>query len=449
MQKSSKAGGSGNYMNILVHPLVIMQMSEHYSRTKVQQGTSVEAVYGALLGKQQGRKVEVINSFTFRMYADEETRTKTFNEEHMIARAEQYSEVFPELQVVGVYCTSESNEMSQEEKAIFLKMTISLRKSEKIDNPLLLKLNAATAGVSRNLPLYAFEGDVVDVDRYCPVEWSLVSEESERIGVNHIARLSTKNGKDEGAVNEKHKKAQAAALDMLLNRVQLIMHYFNEVQAGKLEPDIEVLREANLLAQKLNAIDRYSVEFDRDFVEEDKEIALFSLLPKMTELVGNLSQIWAKVSTHRLELHSDDPYGGKGRWLYQNMEARSAKFYSKYRGDNDEDYLDDDEFENEMSGPRRKIHAADSQQPGPSGLRSAKRDKRFNVRRFDGSRRQTPNRVLEISANNSGQMSTDHEMDTGAANAWGPEDMATGYVPEVPRPSASNVVLEENIDEPQ
>lgn len=47
---------------ISLHPLVLMNISEHWTRIRAQEGSSVP-VYGALIGKQDGRKIEVFNSF--------------------------------------------------------------------------------------------------------------------------------------------------------------------------------------------------------------------------------------------------------------------------------------------------------------------------------------------------------------------------------------------------
>ena len=45
-----------------LHPLVIMNISEHWTRTKAQAGKP-QKVYGALIGNQKGRNIEVMNSF--------------------------------------------------------------------------------------------------------------------------------------------------------------------------------------------------------------------------------------------------------------------------------------------------------------------------------------------------------------------------------------------------
>lgn len=52
-------------VTISLHPLVLMNIAEHWTRTRAQEG-GARAVYGALIGKQDGRKVEVYNSFELR-----------------------------------------------------------------------------------------------------------------------------------------------------------------------------------------------------------------------------------------------------------------------------------------------------------------------------------------------------------------------------------------------
>lgn len=42
-----------------------MNISEHWTRIRAQEGKA-QAVYGALIGKQEGRKVEIFNSFELR-----------------------------------------------------------------------------------------------------------------------------------------------------------------------------------------------------------------------------------------------------------------------------------------------------------------------------------------------------------------------------------------------
>lgn len=52
-------------VTISLHPLVLMNIAEHWTRIRAQEGGPID-VYGALIGKQDGRKVEVYNSFELR-----------------------------------------------------------------------------------------------------------------------------------------------------------------------------------------------------------------------------------------------------------------------------------------------------------------------------------------------------------------------------------------------
>ena len=54
--------GTAGSVTVSLHPLVIMNISEHWTRTKAQAGAP-QKVYGALIGKQKGRNIEVMNSF--------------------------------------------------------------------------------------------------------------------------------------------------------------------------------------------------------------------------------------------------------------------------------------------------------------------------------------------------------------------------------------------------
>jgi hypothetical protein len=56
----SEEGGSGA-LDVKLHPLVIVNIADHFTRAKVR--TDASRVYGALVGVQEGRNVEIFNSF--------------------------------------------------------------------------------------------------------------------------------------------------------------------------------------------------------------------------------------------------------------------------------------------------------------------------------------------------------------------------------------------------
>lgn len=50
-------------LNLKLHPLVIINISDHWTRTKVQKKQANPRVIGALVGIQEGRNLEIFNSF--------------------------------------------------------------------------------------------------------------------------------------------------------------------------------------------------------------------------------------------------------------------------------------------------------------------------------------------------------------------------------------------------
>jgi len=56
--------GTAGTTNLFVHPLVIMNISDHYTRERVKTGAkSNPRCIGVLLGIQKGRDVEIYQSF--------------------------------------------------------------------------------------------------------------------------------------------------------------------------------------------------------------------------------------------------------------------------------------------------------------------------------------------------------------------------------------------------
>ncbi len=51
-------------LNIAVHPLVVLNLSDHFTRSRYRDHANDKAsrVVGILLGKQDGRSLEIVNS---------------------------------------------------------------------------------------------------------------------------------------------------------------------------------------------------------------------------------------------------------------------------------------------------------------------------------------------------------------------------------------------------
>lgn len=131
MAVGSIANGS---VSASLHPLVIMNVSEHWTRLRAQEG-SPQPVFGALIGKQTGRDMEIMNSFelNYKMEADNFVVDKDF----YYQKEEQFKQVFPDLDFLGWYTTSNSTCDKPTSKDIHVHKQIC----EINESPIFLKLN--------------------------------------------------------------------------------------------------------------------------------------------------------------------------------------------------------------------------------------------------------------------------------------------------------------------
>lgn len=97
---------------------------------------------------------------------------------------------------------------------------------------------------------------------FVPLQYTLATEEAERIGVDHVARMSS-NDSGESSLVAEHLTAQHSAIKMLYSRVRLVLEYMKAVQNGQLPRNHEILREAYSLCHRLPVVD--GARFRQDF----------------------------------------------------------------------------------------------------------------------------------------------------------------------------------------
>lgn len=137
--------------------------------------------------------------------------------------------------------------------------------------------------VIQQLPVKIYESiiDIVQGDAtmlFVNLPYTLATEEAERIGVDHVVRMSTheNGGKSAGTLPShsvvisisndffwpfilshlvaEHLIAQHSAIKMLHSRVKLILSYIKSIENGTLPSNTEILREAYSLSQRLPVI---------------------------------------------------------------------------------------------------------------------------------------------------------------------------------------------------
>ena len=306
------ASGSTDSLKIALHPLVIMNVAEHHTRTKAQESNSDSAagssklsncfVVGALIGRQKGRNLEVMNSFELKVRSSEEAERGPDGKPDFIIdplyyhqKEEQFKQVFPDMDFLGWYTIGDAPTPADIE---FHSQVCAFNES-----PIFLKLNPVMR--HNRLPISIFES-VIDLVKgetrllFASVPFSLATEEAERIGLDHMARLSTWTGaagNPEAAtsVAADHLRVQMNAVRMLRDRVRLIRDYVVDTKNGKIPWNHEVLREAHNLANRLPLLQ--SNTFRQEFFNQCNDVALMTYLGMLTKGTNSMNQFVNKFNT--------------------------------------------------------------------------------------------------------------------------------------------------------
>jgi len=195
-----------------------MNISDHYTRIKAQEEI-IPQVFGAILGKQNGRHLELFNSFELQ-HSENANDDVNIEMNYFRDKEEQFRQVFKDLDFLGWYTVGSSN-ATERDILIHKQLTVVN------ESALLLKLDPCSK--SANLPVTIYES-MIDINDDQPrmlfieVTYTLVTEEAERIGVDHVARLSSAGSPDVSQVSE-HIQMQKNAVKMLHSQLCLIFFF--------------------------------------------------------------------------------------------------------------------------------------------------------------------------------------------------------------------------------
>ncbi|CAH1369241.1 COP9 signalosome complex subunit 6 [Tenebrio molitor] len=279
-EKNVMAGGAVGSVTCSLHPLVIMNVSEHWTREKAQEG-SVQQVIGALIGKQKGRNIEIMNSFelVFTMIGGD----VIIDRDYYNMKEEQFKQVFSDMDFIGWYTTGDVPSSTD--------IKIHKQICDINESPILLKLNPYDKNID-HLPVALYESviDLVGGEAtmlFVNLTYTLATEEAERIGVDHVARMSSTDSGESSLVAE-HLTAQHSAIKMLHSRVRLVLEYMKAVQSGQLPTNHEILRDAYSLCHRLPVIQ--SSRFRQDFYNQCNDVGLMTYLGTLTKGCNDLNQ---------------------------------------------------------------------------------------------------------------------------------------------------------------
>ncbi|KAF8213451.1 maintenance of mitochondrial structure and function-domain-containing protein [Mycena galopus ATCC 62051] len=239
-------------LSLSLHPLPILNISEHLTRLKFQ----TTPILGALLGTQNGREVEIVNTLSL----------------------PSKPEVFPSLEFIGWYTVA----------PLPTPRHIALHEqfTGYCSTPLLLILQPSITLVAssdvnaQTLPFKAYEPTIELRDR----KSRSVFIEAERIAVDWTAR-----GGGSGTSLESHLQTQRAAVKMLHDRIMVLVKYVSEVVAGQAPKDHATLRSLSALIASLPATENNA--FRDEFETEYEDVQLTAFLSSLTKSANILNDL--------------------------------------------------------------------------------------------------------------------------------------------------------------
>nr|CAG4636301.1 EOG090X08T4 [Eubosmina coregoni]SVE69893.1 EOG090X08T4 [Eubosmina coregoni] len=281
-QNVMASSGATGSISVLLHPLVVMNISEHWTRVRAQDGKA-QQVIGALIGKQKGRSLEIMNSFELVFTVIDNI---IIDRDYYNTKEEQFKQVFSDMDFLGWYTTGDAPNESD--------IHVHKQICEINESPVILKLNPFTRNSDLPVTMYESVIDLVNGEAtmlFVELSYTLATEEAERIGVDHVARMASGDSSESSQVAEQL-QAQHNAIKMLANRVRLILEYIRSMERGEVPKSHEVLREAKSLIHRLPVLN--SEIFQEEYYTQYNDVLLQTYLASITKACHDLNKFVMK-----------------------------------------------------------------------------------------------------------------------------------------------------------
>jgi len=282
---------SSSGLTFKLHPLVIVNISDHHTRLKAQsvaQGGNVPRVFGCVIGVQRGRVVEIFNSFEL-MY---DASTQILDRAFLDKKHEQYKKVFPKYDILGWYSTGSDVKETD--------MQIHKSLMDINESPVYVLLNPAINHAQKDLPITIYESELHIIEGvpsliFVKSNYTIETVEAERISVDHVAHLKPSDGGSAATQLAAHLTGIHSAIKMLNSRIRVLYHFLSAMQRGEIPYENSLLRQVSSLLRRLPAIE--SPKFQDDFLMEYNDTLLMAYLAMITNCSSTMNELIDKFNT--------------------------------------------------------------------------------------------------------------------------------------------------------
>ncbi|EIW66891.1 hypothetical protein M231_05577 [Tremella mesenterica] len=297
-------GGMNSGLTVNLHPLPILNISEHWNRARSSSDPRPK-VLGALLGTQTGREVSVTNSFELvhlasPVSAGGPTDLTFLDQEFLSTRKEQFKQVFPTLDLVGWYT------IGQEPSAH--DMHVHKQLADTIETCVFLLFHPEIPPSSQSLPIKVYESAFTEDGRteggLVPLDYGVETGEAERIAVDGVARGTT----DESLVVG-NLITQRNAVKMLYDRIRVLVQYVSATVDKTIPVDHTILRQISAVLSSLPVMS--TPEFTSELKTEHEDVQLTSYLTDVIRQLDALNEYAEK--HHQVTRSTGEGLEGHGR----------------------------------------------------------------------------------------------------------------------------------------
>ncbi|KAG1375190.1 hypothetical protein G6F61_008678 [Rhizopus arrhizus] len=274
---------SSSGLSISVHPLVLLNISDHYTRIRLQNPSIIEngRVFGALLASQSGRNIDIVNSFELPFQLAEDGVNHLLDKTFLLYKLDQLKQVFPTLDFMGWYSIGiQPTELDLKLHEQFLGVN---------ESSLFLQMNpAALVNGTKQFPIEIYEPmmDMVDGNYtrlvFIKTSYKLETGEAERIAIDHVAKpSSTTSDTSLGNALVSHLTTQRNAIAMLHSRIQFLHDYLQDVKSGLMPVDHNLLRQISSVCKRSTVLEKKA--FNDQFSTEYNDVLLVAYLASITK----------------------------------------------------------------------------------------------------------------------------------------------------------------------
>ncbi|CAH0477286.1 unnamed protein product [Peronospora belbahrii] len=278
-EDTSNSTGGGE-RQIHIHPLVIVNITDHQTRQKCNSQlsqTEAPQVIGALFGIQNGLDVAVYDSFEMKYdFVDGEIH---IDKEFLTSRIQQFSQVFPGFELLGWYTVGE--------KALSSDLAVHRVVMEFNESPLFVILDPESKGPStkKKLPISLFESELhvlngVPKMIFVKAPFKIETSETEGIAIDHISKIAPIGDTTKSALHPYLGNVRDA-VKMLDRQIDVLLRFLQAMKNGEAPLDYNLLRHISSICNQLPVMK--SEQFNAAFTQEYNDSLLVSYLATLTK----------------------------------------------------------------------------------------------------------------------------------------------------------------------